>query len=173
MRLSDRRSLSTRRRSCRSAVSPTPLRLRVAIRYAGRWNLQYSSFSRASSGHCQPSALRYRHWMRGLSITEVMVNHSLPWTISPRIVPSFPGGRPRRIRRGESPLPGGLRRRLADPQGHQGHEVRSDWPGYQSLSHLTTEENTLGCLTLGWLCRRFQHFRRPSTVCPAVPFPSP
>ena len=48
--------------------------MRVDSRYLVRWNLQYSSFSRASSGHCQPSPLRYRHWMRGLSITEVMLN---------------------------------------------------------------------------------------------------
>ena len=26
--------------------------------YSGSWNLQYSSFSRASRGHCQPSAFR-------------------------------------------------------------------------------------------------------------------
>ena len=53
--------------------APGSLAMRVDSRYVGRWNLQ-SSFSRASSGHCQPPSLRYRHWMRGLPVTEVMVN---------------------------------------------------------------------------------------------------
>ena len=45
--------------------------------------------------------------MRGLSITEVMVNYPLPWTVSPRIVSPFPGGWPGRIGGGKSPLPRG------------------------------------------------------------------